>query len=104
MSEEDREYDGLGPLNRFFGTTWDQTVKKYRWPIILFGLAFAGFSLYRASQISKLTQPEDFLPREYYINVCYVWVMNNFPAGGSAGYIIASVILGLDYLDRSEVN
>lgn len=30
--------------------------------------------------------------------------MEKFPFGGSAGYIIASVILGLDYLDRSEVN
>lgn len=55
LSEEDREYDGLGPLNRFFGTTWDRFIFKFRWVIILAGLAFAAFSLNRARQISKLT-------------------------------------------------
>ena len=58
-------------------------VFKFRWVIIFLGIALGVFDFMRAKEISQLTQPEDFLPRDYYINVAYTWVMNSFPLGAA---------------------
>lgn len=53
MKEEE-----LGPIEQFFDTTWNDFVKKFRWLIVILGLAMASYAGLRSTEIRGLSKME----------------------------------------------
>lgn len=48
----------LGRIEQFFDTTWNDFVRKFRWPIVIAGLAMAAYAGMRSTEIRGLSKME----------------------------------------------
>jgi hypothetical protein len=84
MTESKVEEEELGKVEIFFDTTWNNFVRKFRWPIVIIGLAMGGYAGYRSSEIRGLTSMEQYTPYDHYVMVAFRKILFGFNEGDQA--------------------
>lgn len=80
-STQPPEGNGLGPVEIFFGGTFNKWVYKLRYIIILIGFAAAGYSGVRASELQGLSSMEQFFRKDHQLTKSFYAVLNDFNEG-----------------------
>jgi hypothetical protein len=94
--EKDKEF---GRVEKFFGNTWNNNVKRFRWVIIAIFLGWTIFASLKASEMGPLTKEEEFLPSDHPISKSTQIIKNKFPGGGSTALNIV-IHFGIKEIDK----
>jgi predicted RND superfamily exporter protein len=74
----------LGPIEQFFDTTWNDFVKKFRWPIVIAGLAMAAYAGVRSTEIRGLSKMEEYTPKDHFVMIGFEKILFGFNEGDQA--------------------
>ena len=104
MTESKVEEEELGKVEIFFDTTWNNFVRKFRWPIVILGLLMGAYAGYRSSEIRGLTSMEQYTPYDHYVMVAFRKILFGFNEGDQAQTIVVDVMWGVEGINKIEVD
>lgn len=76
-------------------------VRKYDKYIVLVGLGIAAFGMYGISNVSPLTKPEEFLPKDHMLQIFSDTFGSKWLAGSDSEYIALDVYWGVKGIERN---
>ena len=94
----------LNSIDFFFDTTWNNWVKKYRWPVVLVGVLLASYAAIRSTEIVGLSQMERYFPQSHPITGAFDVLIGGFNEGSNGQSIVVELMWGLDGIEKSNVD
>jgi hypothetical protein len=95
----------LGALERFFDTTWNDFVKRFRWFIIIFGFALAGYAAQRSTEIMGLSAMEAYFFPSHFLAIATEKVLTGFNENEMTSQtIVVDVMWGLEGISKEGVD
>tara|TARA_B110000285_G_C15003175_1_gene552469 strand:+ start:288 stop:695 length:408 start_codon:yes stop_codon:yes gene_type:complete len=94
----------LGKVEIFFDTTWNNFIRKFRWPIVIMGLLMGVYAGHRSSEIRGLTSMEQYTPYDHYVMVAFRKILFGFNEGDQAQTIVVDVMWGVEGINKTNVD
>lgn len=94
----------LGKVEIFFDTTWNNFVRKFRWPIVIIGLLMGVYAGHRSSEIRGLTSMEQYTPYDHYVMVAFRKILFGFNEGDQAQTIVVDIMWGVEGINKTNVD
>ena len=65
MLNDELDASNYSKIERFFNREWNNTVKKFRWVIIVLATLWSAFAAYQSTMLGPMTEQENFVAEDH---------------------------------------